>query len=68
MPNNLNDSIENQEKIFVLILNVLSYFFLPEIVDVSILTSHSSTPQSSATSSLDPIYKIIKLTINSFLK
>ena len=55
IPNNLNASIENQEKILVLILNLLFLFFLPEIVDISIFSSHSLAPQSSATSSLTPI-------------
>ena len=67
IPNNLNASIENQEKILVLILNLLCSF-LPEIVDISILSSLSLRPQSSVTSSLELIYKIIKSIINAFLK
>ena len=55
MSNNLNVSIENQEKILVLILNLLSSF-ASEIVDVSILTSYSLASHPYATSSLEPTY------------
>ena len=55
MSNNLNVSIENQEKILVLILNLLSSF-ASEIVDVSILTSYSLASQPYVTSSLEPTY------------
>lgn len=48
--------------------NLKSTHFLPKLVEISILTSHSLPPPTSASSALEPIYKIIMFSITLFLK